>query len=174
MSSTMPPNRDPNQWGPHPHQQPQSQPSGPAPKPKGKGPMNKTRFALMGLSAALVIAVVSCTAAASNDGAAPEPLRSGQPVAPAPTVTVTSTAPAPDAEEVPVTPQACLDALDDSDALITLVQKGFSISSDMVQHAAAQDASALSDDTDRLEALTPKVRKARDKYDASAEECQNS
>jgi hypothetical protein len=164
MSSTP----GPGWYGPHPDQEPQFQPSGPPPKPRRRKSGPRTGLALAALSAALVIAVGSCAArGGSTETTVPVP-------GPTVTATATETAPAPDPETVEVTPEVCSQALDEAEDLISLSQKGFEIASQMVQDAANQDAEALSDDTDKLSALTPKVRKQRDKYDAAATECNAS
>jgi predicted small lipoprotein YifL len=92
---------------------------------------------------------------------------------PAPTVTVTET-PAPVTVEVPVTPQACKDALQYADRLLEL-------SSDVIDQAVELSVAQQTFDIEKIEAIGKKVEKingkitfTRGEYDKKRAICDRS
>lgn len=84
------------------------------------------------------------------------------------TVTVTAE---PEEVQVEVTPQACLDALDDADTALVMAGDGFSVVADAFGASADLDVYALEVALGELESMTPLMEAAMDTYVASSTQC---
>ncbi|TDE02813.1 hypothetical protein [Jiangella asiatica] len=86
------------------------------------------------------------------------------------TETVTETV----TEEVAVTPDACLNALDAAEAVISHAQTAIGRMGEGFEAAASFDISGLDELTAWLDEQTPVVRDARAEYDTRAAECRSA
>jgi hypothetical protein len=77
-------------------------------------------------------------------------------------------------KEVPVTPQACITALEGAGEIIDLSGKTIGVISDNVSAAAKLDVSALRANNEKVEANTEKLKGITPGYVAAREECQAS
>jgi hypothetical protein len=79
--------------------------------------------------------------------------------APAPTVTVTAPAPAPEIKTVTeeVTPQSCIDALDQASVMVGVLSKVGTLASKSVMAAYERDSATLQDLTGQVKDLNAQV-----------------
>lgn len=87
------------------------------------------------------------------------------------TPTVATATPETVTETVEVTPDACLDALDDAEKLDGLMGDALDSAARAIQAAVSWDDSTLDDETAYLETLTPQVHDTRASFDSNASSC---
>lgn len=84
--------------------------------------------------------------------------------APVPTVTETTT--------VQITPQDCLDFVEDSETLISLVSEALTVTSQGIEAYTNGDLEEVDKMSDRLDELASEIKVAREAYDSSKAGCQ--
>ncbi|MFB9776171.1 hypothetical protein [Brevibacterium otitidis] len=71
----------------------------------------------------------------------------------------------------PVTPQACLDALDYAEELDSLMGDALDSAGRSIGFASRLDAASIDEETEFIESITPDVQIARVAFADAAEEC---
>lgn len=77
-------------------------------------------------------------------------------------------------EEVPVTPDVCLTALNDADDFAVLSGRGFGVAAKTIRAAANFDIAGLNAQTAKLNSLGNKLDPILDSYVSSRDECRAS
>lgn len=76
-----------------------------------------------------------------------------------------------EAESTPATPQACLDALADAEAIDGHMIDALDASGRAMEAAVIWDDQGIADETEFIESITPEVQSLRASYEVAAEEC---
>lgn len=71
----------------------------------------------------------------------------------------------------PATPQACIDALSDAEALDDHMLDALDASSRAMESAVIWDDQGIEEETEFIESITPEVQALRASYETSAAEC---
>lgn len=133
----------------------------------------RSRKLLAALAAFLIFAVGFAAGGSSTgqqakiDAAADTKAQQIVAARPTPTQTVTAT------EEVKVekAPASCTDALSKAEQVMDLSSQGLALAGDAIAAAGSFDTARLSDITDQITAMTPRMSEARAAYDEAATQC---